>query len=681
MSDEESGVSGSSSDFFDAASSPRDGTIDAQSKLKVATETIRTSNIQQWLQQATNSGPSNSSTGNIPVSNSGCSLNTVDTPLSDNRSTITSERVAPGSVLRPQSFFDELFRKEVLAALPGSEPMAQTARKTHRDRTVSWDASIMMKPPQQPQPKQPAKPMGGGPSPLPPLNRKLPPVAPSKPKAISSKSVSGSDRATISVVDVMQHAPTETEADREIMNFVEETDPMNRGRQISTSSVSANSTGHHIMPNLPLEAIMLNPTGSAGDSISIDGESITGRSKPALRRALTSQRSVGGTNQSSSETKRLLLAPKPQTTVSQHLDGLTDTLEAMHQCSAFHQAGKSPVVAVAPVGQAGSASATDKLNKAANVMYQRRKNTETSTDMVDLALAPELDVLEGKKPASHWGALRAAHKAASLATNVKTAPSESPNSQGKHDFSSLEGDGYKRGDTVSSLEELKDIEEGIRQADEASVQQSILGAKITEVPEAESGRGGSPLGLRLQTKDQQKKPCLLRCFLMIPGIRDFIMFSEANKGSLFAYFNIIVWIILPAFGAACILFYLADNPPIGRVRYIVNGTKYGLHDKIIRPDDKASYSFIILFYSIRQLIALTLAHGMQLLVIDFFCVGRQWTARYLGAITTLLIVQSRGWPFILIFWSLFDMALNFGAHKVRLLSFAMFRDIGGSFDY
>jgi hypothetical protein len=51
-----------------------------------------------------------------------------------------------------------------------------------------------------------------------------------------------------------------------------------------------------------------------------------------------------------------------------------------------------------------------------------------------------------------------------------------------------------------------------------------------------------------------------------------------------------------------------------------------------------------------------LAHLWQVFVIDFLCLNTKFFQSILGNLLTLLIVQSKGWPFIAVTWSL----LNFG---------------------
>jgi hypothetical protein len=47
-------------------------------------------------------------------------------------------------------------------------------------------------------------------------------------------------------------------------------------------------------------------------------------------------------------------------------------------------------------------------------------------------------------------------------------------------------------------------------------------------------------------------------------------------------------------------------------------------------------------------------------IIDFLALPTKATLRLFGPLITLLIVQSKGWPFMLLFWGLFNFALVVG---------------------
>lgn len=149
---------------------------------------------------------------------------------------------------------------------------------------------------------------------------------------------------------------------------------------------------------------------------------------------------------------------------------------------------------------------------------------------------------------------------------------------------------------------------------------------------------------------QRRKSRLDRVLLLIPGARELFEFMSANKGGIVTFVTLMAWIMVPSLVVAVILFELFENPPTGHV-------DDGRH---------ASASWWLLFIGVRHVVTLAFAFATQLFFVDFLCIGRRWTSRYMGPIATLLIVQSRGWPFVLSWWSCYNLCLNAGAHPVIL---------------
>jgi hypothetical protein len=58
----------------------------------------------------------------------------------------------------------------------------------------------------------------------------------------------------------------------------------------------------------------------------------------------------------------------------------------------------------------------------------------------------------------------------------------------------------------------------------------------------------------------------------------------------------------------------------------------------------------------RQIITLSIALLLQLVIVDFLSVGTRATLRVFGPVMTLLIVQSRGWPLVFFWWSILNFA-------------------------
>jgi hypothetical protein len=132
-----------------------------------------------------------------------------------------------------------------------------------------------------------------------------------------------------------------------------------------------------------------------------------------------------------------------------------------------------------------------------------------------------------------------------------------------------------------------------------------------------------------------------------------------RQATFVTYVRFLLLLILPAAGISMILFHLAGNPPTGRVDWDLtaknNGTLTNRSGKPIDPEI-ASASWWILYVCVRHAITFSCSSVMQVLVIDFLCLSTRVMVGAFGNFLTLLIVQSRGWPFALFVWAL----LNFG---------------------
>ncbi|KAG7357550.1 mechanosensitive ion channel [Nitzschia inconspicua] len=131
----------------------------------------------------------------------------------------------------------------------------------------------------------------------------------------------------------------------------------------------------------------------------------------------------------------------------------------------------------------------------------------------------------------------------------------------------------------------------------------------------------------------------------------FNKFLNPRKQSLRMYVKIILaYIMIPACCIAAGLFYLGHNPPYGRCP--VEGCD--------PRKENASASWWILFIGCRQVVIACLSKMTESLVIDFFALRTQFTLRLFGPMVTLLLVQSRGWPFLFCCFGMYNFALTVG---------------------
>jgi hypothetical protein len=126
-------------------------------------------------------------------------------------------------------------------------------------------------------------------------------------------------------------------------------------------------------------------------------------------------------------------------------------------------------------------------------------------------------------------------------------------------------------------------------------------------------------------------------------------FLRPRQSGIYMYCKyVLVYLMLPALGIAAILYHLADNPPTGKGKDI--------------HSEYASASFWLIFICIRQVIVATLAKCTEVFLIDFLALQTRLVLKLFGPLVTLLIVQSKGWPFLLSSWGVYNFALLAGSH-------------------
>lgn len=116
-------------------------------------------------------------------------------------------------------------------------------------------------------------------------------------------------------------------------------------------------------------------------------------------------------------------------------------------------------------------------------------------------------------------------------------------------------------------------------------------------------------------------------------------FFRPQRATIKKYIKLLLYIVLPLIGAAALLFYFLDNPTA--------------------HNSSASVSWILLFV-VRLWVTLTLALAIQAVIIDVMCVGTRFIPRLLGPLLTLWLIQSKGWPFVIFFWSILNFAMLHG---------------------
>ena len=69
-----------------------------------------------------------------------------------------------------------------------------------------------------------------------------------------------------------------------------------------------------------------------------------------------------------------------------------------------------------------------------------------------------------------------------------------------------------------------------------------------------------------------------------------------------------------------------------------------------------------MLFFVRQVFILLCVKSGEILTIDILALRTPLFLRTVGSFATLMIVQARGWPYVLTFWSLSDFCFLFGNH-------------------
>jgi len=128
-----------------------------------------------------------------------------------------------------------------------------------------------------------------------------------------------------------------------------------------------------------------------------------------------------------------------------------------------------------------------------------------------------------------------------------------------------------------------------------------------------------------------------------------------NRVTTYRYARaIIMFAILPALFVAFLLCYAFKNP-LFQVQNLENNDLNG--------DNGPSWSWLVLFFGLRQVITLSIAIGIQCLVINYYQQPGKSNFNIIGPLTRLFIIQSGGAPLILIFWGILDVILLRGTNS------------------
>mmetsp|Transcript_26794 Transcript_26794/g.55221 ORF Transcript_26794/g.55221 Transcript_26794/m.55221 type:complete len:1213 (-) Transcript_26794:194-3832(-) len=103
------------------------------------------------------------------------------------------------------------------------------------------------------------------------------------------------------------------------------------------------------------------------------------------------------------------------------------------------------------------------------------------------------------------------------------------------------------------------------------------------------------------------------------------------------------FIIFPCLAVSAILFYLADNPFVG--------------------DTNTSWSWWVLFLGVRQMVIFEFTRVGEIFWIEIMALRSSFFNMVVGPYVALAVIQSRGWPYICIFWPVLNFCFLYGNHK------------------
>ena len=234
----------------------------------------------------------------------------------------------------------------------------------------------------------------------------------------------------------------------------------------------------------------------------------------------------------------------------------------------------------------------------------------------------------------------------------------------------LEGVSETTGKAGGTKEGSPDVDDDIENqngptnnsATSSSTSSSVTGTTAND----SSGKGDGKGGGGRKSRPRSSPTMFTDAADTIKGEMDALnSFFRPRRNMIRTYFQrLVLYIVVPFVGVAALLYYCFENPPTGILSsedLLDEEDDKKVDNKDDEEEAEASASWWLLF-CVRQVVTLSLALGVQAIVIDFFSVGTRVIPKLLGPLVTLLIVQSKGWPFVVFAWSILDFSLLYGEH-------------------
>jgi hypothetical protein len=430
----------------------------------------------------------------------------------------------------------------------------------------------------------------------------------------------GKSTARLDMGDVI--GPMELEAETHILKSLEEQGPPR----------SRNNTAEEgrILSNVPNEMAHDFTLSPLSPSPSITREVVSPPRSPQSSHNKEIPNPKSSLNKR--EPKAASASHRRTMTVEESLFGLTSALSAIQGNDRSYTLDDDT-----PANQ-GTASA-DRLARTVNILFNRNIK-KPSTPPVD-ATPPPSDSVSSPAPAAP------APNAKSRWAQVKANMGELPaiDSKKNDDVApadpSIRSNPSVKGGSVKGSVAMADIEQG---------DSEIHNNKDGNADEI--GNNGSGHGLS-QSEGRRKEANPFKHLPFGNKIKDewdtVQKFLKPRQSAVYLYLKItIIYLVLPLVGIAAILFHVADNPPTGK-----------------GPDFETTIPSAAwwLLFIVRQVCTFSLAKMMETFIVDFLSLQTQFTLRVFGPVVTLLVVQSKGWPFMMTMWGIWDFALLAGDHS------------------
>jgi hypothetical protein len=135
---------------------------------------------------------------------------------------------------------------------------------------------------------------------------------------------------------------------------------------------------------------------------------------------------------------------------------------------------------------------------------------------------------------------------------------------------------------------------------------------------------------------------------------------HSNRKTILRYARgFMLYMILPATFVAFLLFYAFNNPQFESKEDVINNRNK--NEAWIDPD-RPSWSWIVMFVGVRQVITFSVALGIQWLVIAYY---QQPGIKFkiVRPMARLFIIQAGGIPLLLIFWGILNLILLQGTSQ------------------